>query len=288
MSGNLGLPISDVGTLQVNLSYDLNNLKTLKQGTTKLDDDYRQRQTHSALLEFGYSVSSKISIDGFFSFVRQERLIQNPGTPENFTFSQGIGDAVVLFKYKLIDGLVVGYGLKAPLGSSNELRKDGVPLGADLQPGSGAWDQLFYSSFSRELKPRPSFSYFGTAIYRLTGKNNNYLGGSTYEFGDELQLIAGVSDRIILGSVLLDPSIKLRFRNVERDQFDANATPGSGGTFLFINPGVSWQITTSIAYQANVELPLYARVNEAQLAPTFRINTGIHIRIQRKNNVQFQ
>ena len=288
MSGNLGMPLSDVGTLQLNLSYDLNNLKTLKQGTTKLESDYRQRQTHAVLLEFGYSISRKISVDGFFSFVRQERLIQNPGTPENFTFSQGVGDAVVLLKYRLLDNLAIGYGIKAPFGSSDEVREDGVPLGADLQPGSGSWDQLLYISYSMELNSRPSFSYFGTSIYRLTGQNSSYLGSSVYEFGNELQLIAGVSDRFTIGSALIDPSLKFRFRNVARDQFDNSGTPGSGGTFLFVNPGFAWQISPSIAYQANVELPLYARVNEAQLAPTFRINTGILIRIQKKNNVQFQ
>ena len=288
MSGNLGMPLSEVGTIQLNLSYDLNNLRTLKQGTTKLESDYRQRQTHAVLLEFGYSLSERFSVDGFFSFVRQERLIQNPGTPENFTFSQGIGDAVVLLKYRLLERLVIGYGIKAPFGSSDELRQDGVPLGADLQPGSGSWDQLLYLSFSQELKSRPSISFFGTSIYRMTGQNNSYLGSSTYEFGNELQLIAGVADRFTIGNVLLDPSLKFRFRQVARDQFDNNGTPGSGGTFLFINPGFAWQISPSIAFQTNIELPLYAQVNEAQLAPTFRVNTGIHFRIQKKNDVQFQ
>lgn len=288
MSGNLGMPLSEVGTIQLNLSYDRNSLRTLKEGTTNLDDDYRQRLTHSVLLEFGYSFTDKISVDGFFSFVRQERRIQNPGTPENFTNTQGIGDAVVLIKYQVLKGLALGYGIKAPLGSSDEVREDGVPLGADLQPGSGSWDQIFYASFSRGLKSRPSFGYFGTSIYRLTGENSSYLGSSTYEFGNELQLIAGVSDRIVIGKALIDPSLRLRFRNVERDQFDNNGTPGSGGTFLFINPGVSWQITTNIAYQVNLELPLYARVNEAQLAPTFRINTGVQIRIKKKSEIQFQ
>ena len=288
MSGNLGMPLTDVGTFQLNLSYDLNNLKTLKQGSKKLDDDYRQRLTHSVLLEFGYSINERISVDGFFSFVRQERRIQNPGSRANFTKSEGIGDAVLLIKYKILEGFALGYGVKAPFGSSDELREDGVPLGADLQPGSGSWDQIFYASYSKGLNSRPSLSVFGTSIFRMTGKNNSYLGSSTYEFGDEFQLIVGASDRIVISKFLMDPSLRFRFRNVGRDQFDFNGTPGSGGTFIFINPGLSWQLGQNIAYQANVELPLYAKVNEAQLAPTFRINTGIQIRIRRKDDFQFQ
>lgn len=278
MSNNLGMPSAEKGTLQFNVNYDLNNLQTLKQGTHILDDDSRERQTHSVLFKFGYSFSSAFSIDGFFSYVRQERTISTLAE-EDFTSTNGLGDAVLMLKYTLRDKLTTGYGLKMPFGKS-----DIGNLNADLQPGSGAWDQIFYLNYTDQVLFRPTLTYFLTSIYRLTGINKEYFINSEYQFGNETQVILGISDRFLIGTkTMLDPSLKVRFRHAERDQFDSNNFPGSGGSFLFISPGLSWQITPSISYQISAELPIYAKVKETQLSPTYRINTGFAFLIKRNH-----
>ena len=105
LSSNLGLPDSEAGTLQFTLSYDLNALNTLKNGRLVLDDNSgtnRNRLTHSILAELGYSFSEKISIDILFSWVRQERTNFVNGIQSDFRFTEGVGDPVILLKYKLI------------------------------------------------------------------------------------------------------------------------------------------------------------------------------------------
>lgn len=287
MSGNIGLPSSDRGTLQFAMNYDYNALNTLKDGVNKLDDDTRSRETHSILIESGYSFTNKLSVDLFLSFVRQDRTINQNGLSEDFVTTQGIGDAVMLFKYNLLPNLTAGIGIKIPLGSSSRLRNGGLPLSADLQPGSGAWDQVLYTNFSNQFNFRPTLSYFITGIHRLTGSNNDYLGSSTYEFGNETQLIAGISDRYLIGKILLDPSFKARFRKAGRDVFDDTEFPSSGGSFLFFNPGVSLVINTHMTYQINIELPIYANVYDTQLSPTLRVNTGIFLTIPKKQSFDF-
>lgn len=114
LSGNLGLPSSDKNSWQFTLNYDFNVLNTLKFEDKILEDGTRKRTTHSALLEVGYTFSDKFSLDGFFSIVRQERKITPQTQPSTLVSTSGIGDAVLLAKYKILPFLHLGLGVKAP------------------------------------------------------------------------------------------------------------------------------------------------------------------------------
>ncbi|MEP5613047.1 MAG: hypothetical protein ABJP45_12400 [Cyclobacteriaceae bacterium] len=283
MSNNIGLPSADNGTLQVNLNYDWNDLQDLRSEGTSLSDDSRQRETHSLLLEVGYSISSKFSLDLFVPVIRQERTIVSPLGSTDFDKTQGLGDLVILPKYALTEKIILGLGVKIPTGQSNKT-SDGFALGADLQPGSGALDGIFYLAYSDYINSRKSFGYFGNVIFRKTGKNNSYLGSSTYQFGNEFQVIAGVADRFVLSSLQIDPSLKIRYRKAGRDFFDESEFPGSGGTFLFVNPGISVVVSPAFSWQINTSLPLHSFVNETQLSPTIQVNTGFLFRVNLKQN----
>lgn len=285
VSSNLGLPASESQVLQFNLSYDLNVLKTLKSGADKLDDRSRDRKTHSVLLELGYSLTSRISVDAFFSLVRQERTITNFGQ-EDFTYSQGIGDAVLLFKYKVLTRhrdqttLTAALGVKAPTGAADKLDPErGISLNADLQPGSGAWDGIGWAQFSHVTAFRPSLSLISTMIYSIKGKNTNYFDTQEYQFGQELQISAGLSDRIILGKQLIDPALLVRYRTVRPDKIDGQNLPSTGGDWIFINPSLSFWLKPDLSFNINGELPLYAFLEGTQVTPTYRINLGLYYRM---------
>jgi hypothetical protein len=287
MSNNIGLPGADRGSLQINLNYDWNNLKNLKSESSSLNDDSRQRETHSLILEVGYTISNKFSLDLFIPMVRQERTISSTSGFTDFDQTQGLGDMVILPKYVISDQLIIGLGAKIPTGISNKT-DNGIALVADLQPGSGAVDGVFYLAYSNYLGGRKSFGYFGTSIYRRTGKNKSYLGNSTYQFGNELQLIAGIADRFVISKFQIDPSIKFRYREAGRDFFNENEFPGSGGQFVFINPGVAVVLSKRVSWQINTSLPLYSFVNETQLSPTIQINTGLLFKMNLKQKEGFQ
>ncbi len=284
VSGNLGLPAASGQVLQLSLSYDWNVLKTLKAGTETLDDDSRNRTTHSILLEAGYSFTNRFSVDGFFSFVRQERTINQFGDA-NFTYSQGIGDAVILFKYKLLSfqndatALQLGFGPKIPLGAANRTDTRGITLNADLQPGSGAWDAIFWSQLTHATTFRPSLSIIGTLTYAYKGINNSYLGNSTYQFGQEWQIMAGLSDRLFVGKNILDPSLRVQYRTVQADLFNGENQPGTGGDWVFLTPGLTYWLNPDFSVNANLSLPVYARLENTQVTPTFRFTTGIYYRL---------
>jgi len=285
MASNLGLPSADRNVWQVSLNYDFNVLRTLKTGTTSLEKGQRERTTHSALLEIGYSFTDRLSLNALFTFVRQERTIKEFGAT-NFVATNGIGDAIFIIRYLLFPTLNLGGGFKAPLGAYDRTNSQGNIVSADLQPGSGAWDIILWGSYNHQLsKRRPSMTYSVTSIFRITGKNDDFRNGAqVYEFGNEFQAIVGISDQLLIGTWLFEPSLSIKYRNQGRDMTqivgvtEIGPFPNSGGNFIFINPGLSYPITNDLSVQFNADLPLYANVDGTQLSPTFRINGGIYYR----------
>ncbi len=293
LSNNLGLPASDAKTLQFALTYDLNVLKTLKTGRETLEDNARDRKTHSGILEVGYSFSNKFSVDGFFSFVRQERTINQFGNT-NFLATNGVGDAVLLFKYKAWASannntvLQLGIGPKIPIGATDKTNVQGLTLNADLQPGSGAWDGIFLAQLSQVLWMRPSMSLVATSTYSIKGKNTDYFDVQTYQFGKEFQLNVGVSDRLLVGKSIVDPSILLQYRNQEPDQIDGVDLPSTGGNWVFINPNIAYWLSPDLSFNVGVSLPIIANITGTQVTPTYRFTTGIYYRIPGKSKELIQ
>ncbi len=293
MSGNLGLPSTTGQTWQFTLNYDVNVLKTLKDGQETLDDDSRTRITHSAFFQVGYGFTEKIAVEAFVPYVWQERTIRQFGNT-NRTATNGIGDAALLIKYRAaafrngFSELWIGAGPKFPTGASDLKDERGISLIADLQPGSGAWDGLFLAQYSHNIKLRPTLGLNARFAYRLTGENNEYLGSRTYEFGDEIQVYAGIADQVLMGNFLVDPSLAFRFRKANKDFDNHEVLPNTGGEWLFIIPGASINVTPNLTFQVNAEFPLYAKLVGTQLTPTYRINAGFYFSLTPQKDKQYQ
>ncbi|MEL7422191.1 MAG: transporter [Bacteroidota bacterium] len=285
LSNNIGLSPQQKGTWQLNTSYDLNTLNTLKAGTTVLNDDSRRRQTHSVLFQLGYTFSRRWSAEVFVSYVRQERRIRQFGQ-EDFTFTQGIGDAVALVKYQLIakekQSLFVGLGAKIPTGSPDLRSQQGLRLNADLQPGSGAWDAILWTQYQRPIKLRPSMTWSLTGIYTTKGTNEEYLGNQAYQFGQEVQVISTLSDQVFVAKQIFNPSLIVRYRQVQGDQQNEQLVPGTGGSWLFVAPALAWQATPRFSMSASLELPIFAEVTDTQVTPTHRLQLGLSYLLTKK------
>ena len=168
-ANNLGLPIAEAKTIQFSLNYDLNALNTLKTGSEKLESATRSRLTHTVMLQTGFSFNERWSVDVFVPWIRQEREIRFLGSVSDFTSTTGLGDVVVLGKYNLLKkeekgNLAIAVGLKLPTGSSTKVNNNNLQLNADLQPGSGAFDQILILEYQKSLKARPSTTFFSRGI----------------------------------------------------------------------------------------------------------------------------
>jgi len=290
LSNNIGLAILDKGTTQIGISYDYNNLNTLNNKTEKLDDNSRLRITHSVLANMSYSISDRFSIEGLFTWVNQRRKITQFGN-ENLEETSGIGDGLLLFKYgfpNLIGestSLNVGIGTKIPFGSSTKKNIQGITLNADLQPGSNAWDIIYWLSISKSFNFRPSLNILSRFVHKRTGTNNSYFGDSTYKFGNEVQFFLGFSDQFLLLNTITTPSISFKYRSVTQDKVGGFNLENTGGNWVFIIPNLSININQNLVFSTKAELPIYSNVDGTQLTPTYRLTTGILFTIVPKREV---
>ena len=283
LSSSVGLPIEEMGTLQLNFQYNWNHLARLKSGDKLLNDQLRQRDTHALLFASGYRFSQRFSLDFFGSIVRQERQILTHTGNRTFVFTQGLGDVVLLPKYHFNKTLVLGLGIKLPSGRSNFNDPNNIALPADLQPGSGAIDWIPYIHYQVSFNRRPSLEFSTKLTFRATGKNNRYFNtNNTYQFGNELQWQGNFSDQFIIYKSLIDTSLGLRFRTAARDFFNEQAFPGSGGHFVFVSGGFSLPLVRGISWQISTSLPVYSFVNETQLTPNLTFGFGLFWRIGKK------
>lgn len=285
MAGNIGMPVGESKTFQVSFNLDHNSLENFLTGSEEATELLtRVRSTTSYLLEGSYSFSKLLSLDLLVPYVVQRREINS-----NQVSTSGIGDMVILPKVTVGKKFTIGTGVKLPLGNTEE-SNNGFPLIIDLQPGSGAFDLINHLSYTvSSINFLPTMSMVVTANYRNTGTNKNYLGNSTYRFGNEIQVIAGLSNRFtFFKSALMDLSMRLRFRHASQDISNDTKISNTGGRWLFLNPGLSYLITPALSYQFNAEVPLVQHVEGTQLSPTFRVNTGVFLTLNRQKNETLQ
>lgn len=186
ISNSLGLPFLGQKALQINLSYDYNRLHTLMQDSERIDDDSRTRLTHTALLQLGLGLSSKLSLEVLVPYIEQDRRITQLGSEDN-TSTSGLGDISTLLSYIFLiklakQTLYVGFGFKAPTGAIDNKNNQGIALNSDMQPGTGAWDLI---SMIRFVVPFKSNSFYANLIINFKGTDKDYQPDFSNTFGDE-------------------------------------------------------------------------------------------------------
>lgn len=286
IANNIGLAPAAEKTLQLQLLYDLNVLNTLKERNNKLNDRSRTRKTHSFLLQSGYSFTEKISAEVVFTWIRQQRIINQFGN-ESETNTQGLGDAVLLVKYNLVNNQSItwqlGLGTKVPLGAFDKTNENGLTLNADLQPGTGSFDGIIFSQIHQRM-PNSSRLFFSSITFAFKGTNRQYLQDQSYQTGHEFLLTSGLSDQFPLGTTLLNVSLSAQYRMAGTDQFNASKVPGTGGHWIFLRPATGLRVNSNISWNIMGYLPIYSYVNETQVTPSYRINTGIYFLLNQKKN----
>jgi len=275
------LPGTPAGQWQFAVTYNYNYLDDVVAGTQQLGDSQRRRISQSILLEISYGLTSRLSVSTMITGIQQERRVRSalPGTSGERTRARGIGDGIVLLKYTLHPQTIqdqrelsVGVGPKIPLGSS-QLKNNNILLPADLQPGSGAWDMVFWAYGFKGFVPRSPISLFSTITFRLTGTNERFgTGNGGYSFGDEFQASIGAGYRT---DTPFDASFLIRYRTTKRDRFDGDYVPNTGGHWIYAVPSLNIKLFDAIQMRIEGQIPVYRNLNGTQLTTTFTSSFSI-------------
>lgn len=280
--GSLGVIAPPPGGWQLDLLYEHNDISGLASGTQSLPPDGRQQLSQSGVVRISYGLRRWLTVSGIMTTIRKRRVVSDDIT------SAGIGDGIVLVQVNLLPELsypqrdiLMGMGFKAPMGPSG-LTHNGIRLSPDMQPTSGAWDLLAtLFATSDALQPRPLKVYLAASL-RVTGHDPDFgPGDQDYGFGNEAILNLGGSYGFGLNWLA---SLQLNYRYSTPDRLGEQTQPNTGGSWLFLSPGVNVAVGDKIAIELSGQLPVYHRLNGAiQLTTRYTLSLSLHYAFGNQN-----
>ena len=163
-------------------------------------------------------------------------------------------------------------GFKLPTGSttangnSTDPANPGpVRIDPGLQPGTGTTDVIFGGYYNDAINKE--WGYFAQAMYQAALYTQD-----GYRPGDSLNMTLGIR---YAGFDIVVPQLQLNFRNMQRDSGDIADKVSTGGTLLYISPGVIAAISDQISMYAFIQVPIYQDLNGVQLVPRLIPTVGM-------------
>jgi len=204
---------------------------------------------------------------------------QHMGQPLNETWDfTGLADVRVLGRYQFAPRQEgdrhnvwgVNFGLKLPTGKIDERNDQGQLAERSLQPGSRSTDALLGVYYSQNL-PLRNLSWFTQALYQDSVKEkDNYKPGA--KFGADLGMRYEAAERVGL-------MLQLNYLHRGKDGgSEADQPDDTGGEFLYLSPGASWNLTKALQLYGFVQLPVYQKVNGVQIVADYALVVGMGTR----------
>jgi len=276
--GALEIAATPVGSWQLGLTYEYNDISDVVSGSRRLENDGPRQATHSALFEITHGLTRSVSATGLLTLIQKERK-----TGERL-LTRGIGDGLVLVKYNVMlpvafrqREMAVGVGVKIPFGPSRLTLSNGALIPADMQPGSGTWDGILWGHAAQGFLKVP-VHVFVTSSYRLTGIDQRYgTGRKRYHFGNELMASFGIGYRT---GELFDYTLMIRFRSTAADRFGDADLPNTGGKWVYLVPGLNVKLWNDLSIRLSGQLPVYRDLNGAiQLTTKYTASLSMYYNI---------
>lgn len=186
-----------------------------------------------------------------------------------------LGDMKIIGRYQgfsskhnlgLILGVKLPTGSTTDSGTSTDPTAPGpVPIDPGLQPGTGTTDAIVGAYYNDAISK--DWGYFTQLTYQVPLYSSNY-----YRPGNSLNASLGIR---YVGFDMIVPQLQLNFRDIQRDSGPRADTVSTGGTLLYISPGIVAALTDQVSMYAFVQVPIFQDVNGVQLAPTFIPSVGV-------------
>ena len=165
------------------------------------------------------------------------------------------------------------FGLKLPTGkigltgTSTDPENPGpVTIDPGLQPGTGTTDLILGVYHAGALNKY--WEYFAQGLYqRALNSKDDFRPGDGYNINLGLKY---------MGFDTVRPQVQVNARLVRHDT-GANAdTTSTGGTLVYVSPGLAVRVSDKVSLYGFVQVPLYQDVRGLQLTPKFTASAGVH------------
>lgn len=227
----------------------------------------------------GYGVTGDFALFAMLPWF-DKRLDMQMGGPEITRRKQGFGDLILLGRYSAYQYDAPGrtlriapfLGVKAPTGEDRARDRSGR-LPPPLQPGSGSWDALGGAVLTYQTL---DFQIDSQVSYKANGEAHGFQGGDVWQLDGSLQyrlwprsLGAGVPG-------FLYGVLEANYVYAARDRVNGSADPDSGGSTLFITPGLQY-VTRKWIAEAGVQVPVRQHLNGTALKNDYVFTTGFRL-----------
>ncbi|MBD5803811.1 hypothetical protein AZOA_32520 [Azoarcus sp. Aa7] len=227
----------------------------------------------------GYGVSRDLALFGMLPYVDQ-RLDMRMGGQGITRSAAGFGDLTVLARYTAFESNAPGrtlriapfVGIKAPTGEDDARDRLGR-LPQPVQPGTGSWDVLGGAVLTWQTL---EFEIDGQLSYRANREARGFEAGDVMALDGSLQyrlwprsLGAGVP-------AFLYGVIEANLVHAAKDRIDGHDDPNSGGTTLFITPGLQY-VTRKWIVEAGVRIPVSQNLNGTALGNDYVATVGLRL-----------
>ena len=237
----------------------------------------RDHSATSLVTVLGYGVTHKLALFGVLPYVDKQLDLTEAGGRISRSAS-GLGDASVFARYTLLQHDKPGRtfrvapfaGVKAPTGDDDNRDMFGR-LPPSVQSGSGAWDVFggivaTYQTFALQTD--------GQVSYRVKNKANGF------DPGDELRLDGSLQYRLWprqLGDGVpsfLYGVLEANLVRRERNEVNGNEDANSGGTTVFLSPGLQY-VTKRWIVEGVVQLPVVQNLHGTALENDYVLRAGV-------------
>jgi outer membrane putative beta-barrel porin/alpha-amylase len=227
----------------------------------------------------GYGVTPDLTLFGILPYL-DKRIDLTAGGERIGRSARGIGDFSLIGRYTAYQDNFRGgnfriapfVGLQMPTGESTASDRFGrIP--PPIQPGSGAWNPLAgivatYQTLDYEID--------GQASYQANTPGNSFSSGNVARLDGSFQY--RLWPRELKGGVpgFLYGVLEVNLIHQEKDRISGAADPNSGGTSLFIDPGVQY-VMKQWVLEAIVQLPAIQNLNGTALRNDYTVLAGFRV-----------
>lgn len=242
----------------------------------------RDVQVLGAVSALGYGVSRNLALFGVVPYLDKRLRLDMDGKRID-RGTQGFGDLTLFGRYTVFQDDRPGrtfrvapfLGTELPTGENTESDKFGR-LPPALQLGSGSWDP-----FAGVVTTYQTLDYQIDAQAKYL--DNTEADG--VEIGDVAEVDASLQYRILPGELggggvpaFLYGVLEANLVQQDKTRIDGIEDPDSGGTTLFLAPGLQY-VTTRWILESAVQLPVVQNLNGDALETGFVFRAGFRINI---------
>ncbi len=224
----------------------------------------RDRTAKTAVTVLGYGINGDLAVFGVLPY-QDKQLRLTMGGARVTRSASGFGDMTVFARYTAYKQNKPGQnfriapfaGIKLPTGKDNERDALGL-LPASVQPGSDSWDPLLgvvttYQTLDYQLDGQFSYQAKNAANHFEAGDVARLDGSLQYRLWPRTLSGGGIPD-------FLYGIVEANWVHQQKNKINGRSDVNSGGTRLFITPGIQYVTRRWIA-EAALQIPISQKLN---------------------------